>query len=547
MGQARGEEVTGMRLWNRSKLFAFLGLFLVCGFLHVFTFHRDLMECVCQCFCGSILVSWGCSLHFRVTDQRLRRLLWAVVMAPLLFLALQVLKYCLAFERPSFIRLCWYAYYCPIMALPVLLLAVSEAIYLPPEQPLPKWIRVVPAAGAALVLLVLTNDLHQLVFRFHSLPFRDEDKSAAVGLYVFFVFFTVVLILAFRTILKKAKHLPIGPRRWLPTVPMILLGIWLLLNLLQLRPRLRGIPLWNIGECFCFATMVFCESCIQIGLIPANTDYGRLFSLGELSAVILDEQGRPVYRSGGESWPFPEREDLEVRRVPIPGGSLEWAADLSDLAALNAQIKENNRRLAQRNAFLREEGRLKKEHAELETRNQLYEQISRAVGPQLEEIGALAESDGDAFLGSLPRICVLTAFIKRRSNMELLSKDGTLPVEELAAALEESMEYLRLCGIAAAVQRFAKGVYPAQVIIAAYEHTQAIVMEGLDTLTAVSVIVRDAAGLELRLLVKAQSLSWDFGAVPPGISGVQPRIQVTKEGEDLTIVLRFPGGGGIVP
>ena len=72
-------------------------------------------------------------------------------------------------------------------------------------------------------------------------------------------------------------------------------------------------------------------------------------------------------------------------------------------------------------------------------------------------------------------------------------------------------------------------------------------MEGLDTLTAVSVIVRDAAGLELRLLVKAQSLSWDFGAVPPGISGVQPRIQVTKEGEDLTIVLRFPGGGGIVP
>ena len=225
MGQARGEEVTGMRLRSTSTPLVFFGLFMVCGFLHVFTFHWDLMECVCQCFCGSILVSWGCSLHFRVTDQRLRRLLWAVVMAPLLFLALQVLKYCLAFERPSFIRLCWYAYYCPIMALPVLLLAVSEAIYLPPEQPLPKWIRVVPAAGAALVLLVLTNDLHQLVFRFHSLPFRDEDKSAAVGLYVFFVYFTVVLILAFRTILKKAKHLPIGPRRWLPTVPMILLGI----------------------------------------------------------------------------------------------------------------------------------------------------------------------------------------------------------------------------------------------------------------------------------------------------------------------------------
>ena len=323
--------------------------------------------------------------------------------------------------------------------------------------------------------------------------------------------------------------------------------LYFLLYPLDLGHRWFGARVWNIAQMETLCLISALECCIQTGLIPANTDYGRLFSLGELSAVILDEQGRPVYRSGGESWPFPEREDLEVRRVPIPGGSLEWAADLSDLAALNAQIKENNRRLAQRNAFLREEGRLKKEHAELETRNQLYEQISRAVGPQLEEIGALAESEGDAFLGSLPRICVLTAFIKRRSNMELLSKDGTLPVEELAAALEESMEYLRLCGIAAAVQRFAKGVYPAQVIFAAYEHTQAIVMEGLDTLTAVSVIVRDAAGLELRLLVKAQSLSWDFGAVPPGISGVQPRIQVTKEGEDLTIVLRFPGGGGIVP
>ena len=531
-----------MRLRGLRVSLLFIGLFAFCGALHVLTFHWDLFECTGQWFCGAWLLLWGWSVHFRVTDRRLRRLLWGMVGALMLLLVLQMCMYSLYFWDAAIGRALWYGYYVPMLALPVLLLFVSQAVWLPREQPLPRWCRFVAAAAALLVLSVLTNDLHQLVFRFRTVPFSDKARDNGPLFYVYFAFFGAAAVAAFFTIQHKARAMPVGLRRWVPALVMALLGLWMLLNANGLRPRLAGVTLWNIGECFSFAVTGFLESCIQIGLIPANTGYGRIFSLAKLSAVILDREDRPIYRSAGTVWPFPDREELIVRRQPISGGSLEWAADVSDLLQLNRELGETNRRLRQRNAYLREQGRLKRERAELETRSRLYDRILQTVRPQLEELEVLAGAQGEDFTRQLPRICTLTAYVKRRSNMELAAQNGLLPASELAAALEESVEYLRLCGVSAAVLNYADGSRPAPVVIAAYEHVHAIVSESLDTLSALSITVRGTQELELRLLLQAKSLSWDFGSVPRG-GGVQPRIRVAKEDGDLVIVLRFAEGG----
>ncbi len=81
------------------------------------------------------------------------------------------------------------------------------------------------------------------------------------------------------------------------------------------------------------------------------------------------------------------------------------------------------------------------------------------------------------------------------------------------------------------------------MIFAAFEHVHAIVMECMDGLSACMISVHSVTELELRLMLQAESLSWDFGSGLQGSTGIRPRIQVSKQGEDLVIVLRFSEGG----
>lgn len=222
----------------------------------------------------------------------------------------------------------------------------------------------------------------------------------------------------------------------------------LILNLYHVVPAIAGVKLWLESDCFTFAMMAYLEACIRIGLIPANTGYGPLFS-------------------------------------------------------------------------------------------------------RLEEIEALSRQAPQDFMKTLPRLCLLTAYVKRRCNMELLSEDGSLPLEELEAALTESLEYLKLNGVENALSFTGGGRLPAGLVISAYEHLHVLASDALDAMQ--SLVLRvcgaaasegEAAFLELRLLLRTRHPSWDFAWPVPGISAPQPRVQFSVEGRDLCLVLRFEEGGG---
>ena len=320
----------------------------------------------------------------------------------------------------------------------------------------------------------------------------------------------------------------------------------MLLNLLHCAPAVGGVLLWVQSDCFSFAIAAYLELCIQIGLFPANSGYGALFSRLELSAAVLDRSDAPIFCSGGAAWPFPETETLQVLRQPIGGGSVSWAVDLSPVLALNARLEELNRQLEQRKEYLLEEGRLRQEMTVLETRNELYERVSRAVRPQLELIGTLAGEDGRGFLEKLPQIAVHTAYIKRRSNLELLSADGTLPLAELEAALTESLDHLRLCGVETALRVRGGESLPAAVLISAYAHFHALITESLDSLKAIAVLCSTPKGetaLELRLMLQTDNLSWDSEQAPAGGTELRPQVRISVDKQDLVVVLRYPKGG----
>ncbi len=528
----------------------FAGLFLLCGALRLLTYNRDLFDGFSLLFCGTLLLLWTGSTQARVTDRRLRRLIIGTAASLLLFLISQIFRGNMAWTL-TLQRYCWYSYYIPYLLTPLLLFFCALAAWQPLDRPFPRWAWALAAVAAALIGCALTNDLHQLMFRFPGGVFTDTDAFSPGPFFIpYFVCYGALLLTGFIIALRKAWKIRRGLSFLLPTIPPLLLGLWMFQNLYHAAPSFRGRLIWNQSDCFCFAYVAYLELCIRIGLIPANTGYGPLFSRLGLSAAVLDETGRPVRQSLGERFPFPVREDLQVRSKPIGGGSVAWVVDLNRVFSLNEQLEEAARQTEQRNELMVREGQLKKEMTELETRNRLYEQVSRAVLPQLDEIELLSQGNADEFLARLPRICVLTAYIKRRCNMELLASGGRLSLEELNAALTESLDAVRLCRAETALNASGSGEFPASLVISAYEHVQAVVMEGLDTLRAI--LLRVSGGrerlsgqpfLEIRMLLKADSLSWDFAGKLPGSGGVRPQVRVSMDEGDLSVVLRFEEGG----
>ena len=523
------------------------GLFLLSGALRVLTYHMDFCDGFSSLFCAVLLLLWALTIRTRVTDRRLRRLILCTAGSLLLFLIVQLIRGNLIFGDPVLARYCWYSYYIPYIGTPLFIFLCALAVYRPQGRPLPRWAWAVAAAAAVLALCALTNDLHQLTFRFPGGVFRDtDDYRPGPFFWVYFACYGLLLLTGFLVSVVKAGRIRRGLSFLLPTVPALLLGAWMVLNLLHVAPAIGGVKLWVESECFAFGIAAYLECCIQIGLIPANTGYGPLFSRLELSAVILDRAEKPVYRSGGLAWPFPERESLTVGRQAVGGGSVVWATDVSAVLKLNRRVEENARELAQRNAFMKEEGRMKKEMAALDTRNRLYEQITRAVAPELQELEALSREDGPAFPQNLPRICVLTAIIKRRSNLELLSEGGELSLEELDAALQETFEYLRLCGVQTALSVSGSASQPAAAVISAFEHVRAVILAALGGLRVffVRVSLGEDGALELRLLLQAENFSWDFSRDVPTSVRIPPAIRVNMDQGELTIVFRYPKGGG---
>jgi len=315
----------------------------------------------------------------------------------------------------------------------------------------------------------------------------------------------------------------------------------LLLSVMGIRPRMNGITLWKDGQAFAFGILGFLESCIQIGLIPANRDYERLFALAELPAVILDREGAPVYRTAGARYPFPESGDARAQTHAIRGGSVVWLSDVAAVRALNERLAETIRQIEARNAYLAEENRTRQERAELETRSRLYDRISSIVRPQLDRIEARAGSAED-FEAQLPRIAVLCAYVKRRSNMELVASGG-LPLEELAAAIRESLENIRLCGADTALTTVGHGEYPAGMITAAYEHFEDIVEASMDSLSGMLVVLRaEEDRFTLRMMLQAGSI--EYAARPhPKDAGFSRRLTVSTDSRDTLVTLTLAKGG----
>ena len=520
--------------------------FLLCGALHVLLYKVDFFEGFVQFLCGAIAAVWGVSIGGRVTDRRLRRLLRAIALVLALYMVLQTVRFSFLPDGLAAYRFVWYLYYVPLTALPILSLFTALNVRRGPDERLsPLWGLVI-AAGALLALGVLTNDWHAGFMAFpQSGPTVDSSGVGGWLTLAARAFISLTFIAAFLVLLRRGRGLPAGLRA-LPAAPLAVGLLYFILYPLGIGIRLLGVRVWNMGEAMLFSLIGTLEMCVRVGLIPANTDIGRLFPAADLDAAIVDERGTPVYISGRRDWPYPETDDLRVLSRPIAGGTVVSAVDVSRLTRLNQDLEETASRLEARNAYLAEESRVRAEQAETRARNDIYDRITRVVRPQLDRVNALLDRGDLPFDGKLRPIAVMSTYIKRRSNMELLGGGGTLPLDELAMAALEMTECLRLCGVDAAASSRGRGVFPAGVVTDAFERVEAVIEDGFDALRGLMIALwAENGALTVRLMLTADTprgFAVDGGDAGWGYTRCAV---VHREGRDAMLVVTYtPGGDG---
>ena len=467
-----------------------------------------------------LFVAWGISVRSRIIQPQVRRYLTAVSALMIFWMTVRSIRYSLE-EALWVMRHLWYLYYLTMLFIPLLAVFIALSLGKPESFRLPKWTVLLYIPTAALLLLVLTNDLHQLVFRF------PEDAVVWMNEYRYgIVYFPVVgwmvlcALTALVIMLVKCRVPNSRKVLVLPFVPVVLSVIYGALYIFQL-PWLRLIA-GDVTVVFCLLIAATLESCIQCGLIQSNTHYNDLLLSCTLRVQLTDpEYQRLLSSRSAEPIPLqimrqtetgPVRLDggLRLSGAPVRGGHVLWTEDVSELLEVLEELQDVKDSLEDNNALLRAEYTLKAREAHIAEQDRLYNIIQRETVPRIKLLAELTdacETMGDEAQRKqiLGKMAVIGAYLKRRSNLIFLAdKTPLFQEKELHLTFGESMDNLELCGITCGLLSELEGPVEARQLMKMYDLFEEIVERSIDTMTTITVWIGPADGA-LRITINTDS------------------------------------------
>lgn len=497
-----------------------------------------------------LMIFWCLSMRRRVMQVQVRRYLTFVSLLTVFWLLVRTIKYFFVFEpRPSI--LLWYLYYLPMLFIPMLAVFVAASLGKSENYRIPKSAWVVYAVTLLLFLLVLTNNLHQLVFVFApDMPRTDQNYSYGFGFYFVIGWEVLLSLAAFAIMVKRCRV-----RTFKTATPLICMGASFLYALLYALdfPWLQVIANdLTVVQC-CLFTLTF-ECCIRCKLIQCNTGYGDLFEACTLGVQIVDDQYCTQYASRhaptltpeimrrAQAAPFLLDKNTSIKSCAIPGGHVLWKEDISEVAALLDELETVGHELEEQSLVEQENYKAKRNISALRERNRLLDLVQQQTQAPIAVIDGLlaqysTERDEAKRRQLLAQTAVVGTYIKRMGNLVLLCEsDDTADMEELTRCVEESFLNLELMGVVCGCDLPKNETVRTEDVIRAYCLFEAVLETASGSLNAVWVKGRaDGDSFVLRITV---SCACDLSAL------AEETDDYTNEDDCVCFTVRMRKGGG---
>ena len=489
---------------------------------------------------------WCYSLWIRIVQTQARRYLLAISVLMVLWILLRSIKY--SIENTDVERWLWYFYYFPMLFIPMLSVFVSRSLGKGEDFRLPRWTKILYVPTLLLLLLVLTNDLHQQVFSFPSGVLSDREYRYEGG--YFFVMGWEALCAGF-AFLSMAKNCRI-PRsrriRWLPLVPLALslayacayvkkvYWVWVLAGDM------------TVSQCLIFASILEC--CIQCGLIQSNLGYDELFEATSLPVQITDQAFCSQYVSVAMRGALPPDElrqmrvdtihlgdDTLLKRHRLRSGWVFWKEDISALNQIRKELELTRDELRDTGDVLAAENAQHARWLRLTEENRLYDMMETQTARQIAMLrDLLAElqktEDSGRARHLLGQVIIIGTYIKRRSNLIFVGvQRGAISAQELRLCLNESSENISVYGADCKTIVKGEGQLTVEQATQVYDLFEAVVETELESLRALLISIEVGKRVEVAISVSA--------AEPlRGLCGRFPGLEWEQDEDGLQYVTR---------
>ena len=457
----------------------------------------------------ALYIGWGISVSKRIIQTQVRHYMVSVSGLMVFWFVIRTIKYFFITDI-GIIRQLWYWFYLPMLFIPLFSLFVAISLGKPENARLSKTALLLLYIPTLLcLLLVLTNDLHQLVFAFsEGKEWTDNNMNYAFGYYFVFGWEMLCGLAAFIIMLIKCRH---SQRK--KYLPFLLLACSIVYAFIYVS----GVEWMQIiggdiaaAQCLMFTGIL--ESCIQCGLIQTNTGYEELFMVSRLGAQITD-QGNTVclassnaggltdeQRMSAKTHPVLADKTTLIKSKPIRFGHVLWQEDVSELTEAIEQIEENCRDLSERNRIRRKNLETKKKILSLQEKNRAADVLNRETTGQISMIEHLltqydTENDAQKREKLLAGAAVLGAYIKRYGNLLLVShREETADIRDLSRCFEDSFVNLELLDVKCLCTLPADVILATKDMLRIYRTFETILEDCLFDLHSVWVNARERKG-----------------------------------------------------
>lgn len=503
-----------------------------------------------------LIFIWGKSIRQRIIQKGIRRKL--VIIAVLLFfwLFIRFIKYNVFSRKDTISRYLWYMYYIPQCLVPPISLIAMMELTRKKKENLSKLIYLILIPAFVLIILILTNDFHQLAFAFKA----TEENSVAeythrIIFYLAIAWIIIMTFLSLVTLILKCSISVCKRKIWIPLLVFLITTIACTLCFIFATQS------YKIPELLSFSFILLIETCIRIGLIPSNDNYLTYSKISSMPFVITDKKLNPVtnhlddiditkaqYEESMTKGSLLLSKNIRLSNQNISGGHIFYIEDLSSIIEMVHELSSKNELLSEEKELIAYENELKEQKAKIEKKNQLYDNIFAIVKEDLNQLKELLEKtdkESENCLKNMKKACVYLTYIKRRSNLEILhNQHALINIQEIVLSINESLVYLNECGILASLINNGKGEYNGDLCILLYEFFEYYLKTTFDSFHELILRI-DSFENELSLrIISDVSLVSPYGFEKEKMKQYRLTLTSFKEDDLFYTVLTFPIKGG---
>ena len=229
---------------------------------------------------------WTIRLYYKLYDNKTRRYILFIGILIVFWMLIRIIRGVTIDINIE--RICWYLYYLPLIFIPTLFYVCSNSLLSKMNKTRKIFIYLI---SSILLILVLTNDFHELVFKFNNGIYFHNDYNHYIGYYlifiwIFYLFGGGMIKLAINR-LKIKKDLKV----FLPLIVLLLGLIYTYLYILDV-PYIRETNMSIVNS------VLIClgiELAFYLDLIPNNKKYIQKFFNSNLDMAIISLDGKTKY------------------------------------------------------------------------------------------------------------------------------------------------------------------------------------------------------------------------------------------------------------